>query len=395
MNRICKLQNSIQNYAWGSHTAIADLLGLPSPSEKPQAELWMGSHPKAPSRVRVGEEWRSLSDVVTESPVDVLGARVAERFDGKLPFLFKVLAAAQPLSIQAHPTLEQARRGFARENERGIPLDAPNRNYRDDNHKPEIICALTPFWGINGFRRVGDIVSAFRQIAPAELSAEVETLAERPDSAGLERFFGAIMTMDADRQRRAVSQVVEFARGREGEDPIWDWIVRLDARYPGDVGVLSPVLLNVVLLEPGRAMLSHAGQLHAYLDGVGIELMANSDNVLRGGLTPKHVDVPELLDVLTFAEKKIDILAPGPGGVYPSDVEEFRLSVITVREASSFAGEEDHGVEIWICTSGEASVSCETGHDVAVTRGTSFIVPAAAPAYRIAGDATLYRASVP
>jgi len=393
MNRICKLENTIQDYAWGSHTAIADLMGLPSPSAQPQAELWMGSHPKAPSRVLLDGQRRSLADVIAESPAEVLGERTAERFGGKLPFLYKVLAAGQPLSIQAHPTLEQARRGFARENEQCVPLDAPNRNYKDDNHKPEIICALTPFWAINGFRPIGDVLSTFRRIAPEELSGEIEALAARPNSDGLARFFGAVLTMDKERQASAVAQAVDFARGREGEDPMWDWIVKLNEQYPGDVGVLSPVLLNVVLLEPGQAMLSHAGQLHAYLDGLGIELMANSDNVLRGGLTPKHVDVPELLDVLTFAETKIDLLAPDPEGVYASDVDEFRLSVITVGGDKPFNGGQDHGVEIWICTSGEASVTGDA--DLTVTKGTSFIVPAAAPPYQVAGDATLYRASVP
>lgn len=394
MNRVCKLKNTIQDYAWGSHTAIADLLNQKSPSDKPQAELWMGAHPKAPSMVAIGDDWCSLAEVIAESPEDVLGERVARRFDGRLPFLFKVLAAAEPLSIQAHPTIEQARRGFNRENERGIALDAPNRNYKDDNHKPEIICALTPFSAVNGFRRISEVVERFRRIAPEEFSNEIELLAAQPNAAGLESFFSNLMTMRAERQARAVAQAVEFARAHRNEDPAWDWIVKLDAKYAGDVGVLSPILLNVVLLQPGEAMLLHAGRLHAYLDGLGMELMANSDNVLRGGLTPKHVDVPELLNVLKFEEIEIEVLSPGPDGAYPSDVDEFRLSVIELNSGSSFASEDDRGVEIWICTEGDARLTC-AGDELAVVKGVSFVVPAAAEAYRIEGSATLWRASVP
>jgi mannose-6-phosphate isomerase len=394
MKKVLKLENTIQDYAWGSQTAIAELLGHPSPSPEPQAELWMGAHPKASSLVLTGGEWRSLADAIAESPEDVLGERTAERFDGKLPFLFKVLAARQPLSIQAHPTLEQAKRGFARENKQDIALDAPNRNYRDENHKPEIICALTPFWAVNGFRPVEDLVAKFRRITSAELSNEIDRLEVQPDATGLERFFGDVMTMARERQTKTVAQTVELARERSGEDPTWDWVVKLNAQYPGDVGVLSPVFLNVVLLQPGQAMLLHAGQLHAYLDGLGIELMANSDNVLRGGLTPKHVDVPELLDVLNFAEKTIDVLTPGPDGTYPSDVDEFRLSVIEVNGDAPFVSADDRNVEIWICTAGEVRLTC-AGDELEVPKGVSFVVPAAAAPYRIVGTATLYRASVP
>ena len=152
MKQICQLDNVIQEYAWGSRTMIADLLGCPSPSDVPQAELWMGAHPKAPSNVVAGGERVSLAAGIEAAPAEILGTRVSKQFGGRLPFLFKVLAAAEPLSIQAHPTLAQAREGFARENEANIPVDAPDRNYRDDNHKPEIICALTPFWALNGFR---------------------------------------------------------------------------------------------------------------------------------------------------------------------------------------------------------------------------------------------------
>jgi mannose-6-phosphate isomerase len=398
MNRIYRLRNVIQPYAWGSRVAIAELLGEATPSEEPQAELWMGAHPKAPSAVVVDGGLRSLADVIAAEPVKTLGARVAEAFDGKLPFLFKVLAAAQPLSIQAHPTLTQAREGFARENARGIPIDAPDRNYRDDNHKPEIICALTPFWALNGFRSPATIAATLNEMGLSEITPETSALAAQPDEEGLRRFFTAIMTMDRDRQRKTVAQAVLFAGKRSGQDAVWDWTLDLNERYPGDIGVLSPFLLNLLRLEPGEAMLLHAGRLHAYLDGLGIELMANSDNVLRGGLTPKHVDVPELLKILAFEETRIKLLRPDDGGVYPSDVREFRLSVVAPSPGRHFssAGGANRGIEVYICTAGEATVTAAPGtSELEVQRGVSFVVPAAVQEYRIEGDATLYRASVP
>jgi mannose-6-phosphate isomerase len=400
MREICFLKNPIQDYAWGSHRAIPELLGEPSPSERPQAELWMGAHPKAPSEILVHGGWRPLPELIGKSPLEILGRRVAEKFSGQLPFLFKVLAAARPLSIQVHPNLDQAKAGFARENTLGIPLTAPNRNYRDNNHKPEIICALTCFWALNGFRRIKDMVSMLKEINPSELSESINAFQARPDRDGLKRFFGTVMTLERPRQQSAVADAVAFAEARADEDPVFEWIRRLHAQYPGDVGVLSPVLLNLVKLEPGQAMFLEARQLHAYLEGVGIELMANSDNVLRGGLTPKHIDVPELLNTLNFAEKDVVILAPEAQGeserIYPSEPEEFRLSVITVGSSTPYTSPEDRSIEIMICTSGKASVkNLESGEMIELNRGKSILVPAAVPKYSIEGQATLYKASVP
>jgi mannose-6-phosphate isomerase len=397
MKQICQLDNVIQEYAWGSRTMIAGLLGLPSPSEAPQAELWMGAHPRAPSGVVTGGKRRSLAAAIDASPADTLGTRVSKQFGGRLPFLFKVLAAAEPLSIQAHPTLAQAREGFARENDAGIPIDAPHRNYRDDNHKPEIICALTPFWALNGFRSPDTIAATLGEMGVDEIGSETAALAMEANEDGMKAFFSALMTMGASRQRRAVEQAVAFAAPRAGQADVWDWTLRLNEKYPGDIGVLSPFILNLLRLEPGEAMLLHAGQLHAYLDGLGIELMANSDNVLRGGLTPKHVDVPELLRVLDFEETRIKILRPDERGAYPSDVGEFRLSVVEAAPDRPYQSgfEEGRGIEVMICTDGECTVAGDDGTAMKVRKGVSFVVPAAVASYSIEGAATLYRASVP
>ena len=400
MRKIGLLKNSIQEYAWGSRTAIPELLGQSVPADKPQAELWMGAHPKAPSRVLADGLWRSLPEVIEESPEETLGQEVAARFANKLPFLFKVLAAAKPLSIQAHPNKEQAGQGFARENELGIPLDAPHRNYRDDNHKPEIICALTPFWALNGFRKIEETLSLLEEARIPGLAEIVSFLRNHPNRDGLKKFFNHLMTTDSGKQSKIVEQAVNYAEKRTPEEPVWTWMIKLNEEYPGDMGVLSPIFLNLIRLEPQQAMYLPAGELHGYLEGVGIELMANSDNVLRGGLTPKHIDVQELLAVLNFTDGEVNILGPEnltPGeAIYSTEAEEFVLSVIRVDNAAPFSSTRDRSVEMLMCTEGEVSVTdLRVGDITRLTRGISIIVPAAVEQYRIEGDGILYKAAVP
>lgn len=400
MKEILALENPILEYAWGSRTAIAALLGKPVPSPHPQAELWMGAHPKAPSRAVLATGRIPLTELIAGQPAAILGDRVAGRFQGRLPFLFKVIAAEKPLSIQAHPDREQARAGFAREESQGVPLSAPHRSYRDDNHKPEIVCALTPFWGMSGFRSAAERVHWLRQVDPPELSREIRDLESHPDPAGLQRFLSALLLLDAPRREHAVGQVVDSARRHTGEDPVFDWILKLNAEYPGDIGVLMPLLLHLVRLEPGQALFLEAGELHAYLEGTAVELMANSDNVLRGGLTPKHVDVPELLGVLRFREKRIRILTPQAGGrgegVYSSPAGEFRLSVLDVSPETPYRSPAERCVEILLAVEGAARIESADGSSrLDVRKGTSVLVPAAAGTYSVTGRARLYRASVP
>lgn len=397
MNRICVLENPIQAYAWGSETAIPELLGK-KPSGVPQAELWMGAHPKSPSTVIDDGRRTLLPDLIDRYPNEILGENVAQRFGGRLPYLFKVLAAARPLSVQAHPTRDQAKAGFARENRLGIALGAPERNYRDDNHKPECICALRPMWALNGFRMVPDIQSLLAQVCPEGLGTALESLRRSPNSDGLRRFFQTLMTLEEEKKSRIIRESVSRAAGLVSTAACFEWIINLHQAYPSDIGMLSPALLNLVCLKPGEAMFLQAGELHAYLDGVGIELMANSDNVLRGGLTPKHVDVPELLSVLTFEERTLDILSPrkvGPcEGRYDSGADEFVLSVITVTRGKDHAGSDKRSVEILLCTQGRASIS-DGNRSVDMPTGTAMLVPAASGSYSISGEATIYKATVP
>jgi mannose-6-phosphate isomerase len=400
MDKIGLLKNTVQEYAWGSSSAIADLLGQKNPENRPQAELWMGAHWKAPSLVQHNSQWVSLPDLIKANPDAMLGKNIAEKFNNRLPFLFKVLAAAKPLSIQAHPDLQQAREGFRRENARKIPPDAPDRNYLDNNHKPECICALTRFWALSRFRKIPAIVSYLEKLDLRQLRAEFTEFRYQATSEGLKRFYTALMSLTPARQKAVVDESLIRIEHLADGDPVFRWMRRLADDYPTDVGVLSPLLLNLICLEPGQALFMDAGQLHAYLEGMGVELMANSDNVLRGGLTNKHVDVPELLRVLKFEGSDIKLLEPRESVenefVYPSSAREFVLSVIKLKPGSPYQSPAHRSVEIIICTRGTVTIS-DLGHQIEtrLPQGASAVIPAAVKRYAISGHGTCYKAAVP
>ena len=357
------LDGIVQHYAWGSASALPDLLGVARDGE-PWAELWLGAHPSAPSRLADG---RPLDAAIAADPVGWLGAASVARFGPRLPFLLKVLAAGQPLSLQAHPTEAQAIAGFARENDLGIPLDAPERVYKDPHHKPELICALTPFDALCGFRPL-DATAELLQVLAGRgahgLAPFAALLADAgADPAGaLGYTVGSLLTMPAGDQRLLVDTTAAACAAAEGPDPFaTSWMVRLAERYPGDVGAVVSLLLNGVRLAPGEAIALEAGNLHAYLEGTGIEIMANSDNVLRGGLTPKHIDVPELLRVVDFTPLADPVVRQAADGSYPTRAPEFRLT----RTSGDGGARRLRGAEIALCTAGAA-------------RGTALITPASA-----------------
>jgi mannose-6-phosphate isomerase len=400
MKHIYRLKNEIQEYEWGSRTDIAALMGKPAPSDKPQAELWMGAHSSASSMIDINGRWLSLETAIAENPAGILGQATAKKFANKLPYLFKVLAAARPLSIQAHPNLAQAREGFTRENDAGIPLDAPWRNYKDNNHKPEIICALKPFLALNGFRKIEEILLNLRLWCRLEMAAEIKKLEINSTSAGLQAFFEALVTLGSERKNRVIREVIQSVDRRPEEDPIRKSILALHQEYPCDMGVLAPLYLNLVQLKPGQAMYLPAGQLHAYLEGLGMELMANSDNVLRGGLTPKHVDVPELLKTLIFEGRDVEILSPEKVRqgelAYATPAREFVLSIVSVKADSPFISAMNRSVEIFFCTDGDLDIkNSVSGQTLALARGMSVLVAAAIEKYTIEGDGVLYKAAVP
>ncbi len=391
------LENVVQPYAWGSRTAIAALQGRPTPSTSPEAELWMGAHPSAPSRV--AGSGRRLTERIESDPEATLGAAVASAFGPTLPFLLKVLAADQPLSLQAHPSLAQAREGFDLEEARGVPRSAPHRNYKDRNHKPELLCALTPFDALCGFRAAADLLALLDALAVPALDPLQQIVASAPDAGGIRAAFTWLTTRPAEARAPLVRATVDgCARLRDHGSPWADacaWSARLAALHPDDVGVVSALMLNLVHLAPGEAIYLPAGNLHAYLSGVGIEIMANSDNVLRGGLTPKHVDVDELLRVLVFRSIDVPLVRPERAADgeewWPTPAREFRLSRIRL-DGPAFEARVS-GPEIVLCTEGAVTVEDRDG-EVELARGASAFVPARAAAWRARGAGTLFRATV-
>ncbi|EBO9873494.1 mannose-6-phosphate isomerase, partial [Salmonella enterica] len=284
-----KLINSVQNYAWGSKTALTELYGIANPQQQPMAELWMGAHPKSSSRITTANgETVSLRDAIEKNKTAMLGEAVANRF-GELPFLFKVLCAAQPLSIQVHPNKRNSEIGFAKENAAGIPMDAAERNYKDPNHKPELVFALTPFLAMNAFREFSDIVSLLQPVAGAH--SAIAHFLQAPNAERLSQLFASLLNMQGEEKSRALAVLKAALNSQQGEP--WQTIRVISEYYPDDSGLFSPLLLNVVKLNPGEAMFLFAETPHAYLQGVALEVMANSDNVLRAGLTPKYIDIPE------------------------------------------------------------------------------------------------------
>jgi mannose-6-phosphate isomerase len=391
-----RLENVIQDYRWGSRTAIAELLGEPSPSQEPQAEMWMGAHPKAPSR----SGGRALSDLVAATPEALLGTRVVASFGPRLPFLLKVLAAAEPLSLQAHPTVEQAAAGFVADEAAGIAIDADDRNYRDRNHKPELICALTPFAALCAFRPVPQTLELLDVLAVNELGVARRELEAAPDATGVRRAFTALMdTDDATRQHLIAATVTACRRHADAFADEREWAVRLAEKYPGDIGVVSSLLLNLVRLAPGEAIYLPAGNLHAYLEGTGVEVMASSDNVLRGGLTPKHVNVPELLRVLDFAPLDPPIVMPRDTNgelVYPTPAREFQLGRLELGDDDWTTAPD--GPEILLCTAGTLVARATGPHgteELPLPRGASLFVPAATERYVLSGRGTVFRTVVP
>ncbi|KEY49408.1 mannose-6-phosphate isomerase [Citrobacter amalonaticus] len=348
-----KLINSVQNYAWGSKTALTELYGLANPQQLPMAELWMGAHPKSSSKIEdASGQVVSLRDVIDGNQSAQLGDAVAERF-GELPFLFKVLCAAQPLSIQVHPNKRNSEIGFAKENAAGIPMDAAERNYKDPNHKPELVFTLTPFLAMNAFREFSEIVSLLQPVAGAHTA--IAHFLEQPNAERLSQLFAALLSMQGEEKSRALAILKAALETQQGEP--WQTIRLIAEFYPDDSGLFSPLLLNVVKLNPGEAMFLFAETPHAYLQGVALEVMANSDNVLRAGLTPKYIDIPELVANVKFEAKPANQLLTTPvkhGAEldFPIPVNDFAFSLhdLSAQETAI----DQQSAAILFCVEGEA-----------------------------------------
>ncbi|MDC7338674.1 mannose-6-phosphate isomerase, class I [Streptomyces lydicus] len=401
-----RLANTVRPYAWGSTTALPELLGT-APTGEPQAEMWMGAHPGAPSRIDRGAGPVSLAEVIDADPEAELGPDAVRAFGPRLPFLFKVLAAGSPLSLQVHPDLTQARDGFADEERRGVPIDAAHRNYKDANHKPELIAALTPFDGLCGFRHPAQTADLMEDLGIDELTPYVDILRASPEDAALREVLTAVLSADhhdiaGTVERAAVAAEQLAAKGGPHADAYAAYAV-LAHHFPGDPGVLAAMLLNHVQLQPGEALFLGAGIPHAYISGLGVELMANSDNVLRCGLTPKHVDVPELLRVVRFEAGDAGVLRPEEVAgeeVYETPIDEFRLSRFVLAAAGRPRALVSRTPQILLCTAGTVRLRTAEEDPEGTGQTELTLAPGEAAFVRageqltLAGEGTLYRATV-
>lgn len=373
-----KLINSVQNYAWGSKTALTDLYGIANPNNLPMAELWMGAHPKSSSKIEdASGQARSLRDVIDADKAALLGDKVAQRF-GELPFLFKVLCADQPLSIQVHPNMQASEIGFAKENAAGIPLDAAERNYKDPNHKPELVFALTPFLAMNAFREFSEIISLLQPVAGANNA--IAHFLENPNAEALSQLFASLLNMQGEEKSHALAVLKAALESQQGEP--WETIRLIAQFYPDDSGLFSPLLLNVVKLNPGEAMFLFAETPHAYLQGVALEVMANSDNVLRAGLTPKYIDIPELVANVKFVAKPAAELLTQPvkNGAeldFPIPVEDFAFSLHDLSQTETTIAQES--AAILFCVEGEATLHKGEQHLVLKPGESAFVAANESP----------------
>ncbi|MGG5174005.1 mannose-6-phosphate isomerase, class I [Pseudarthrobacter sp. J1763] len=385
-----RIKNTVRAYAWGSATAISQLLGTPA-SGGPEAEMWIGAHPDSPSTVVLPDGGsQGLDALLAEDPTHHLGEASIAAFGDRLPFLMKVLAAETPLSLQVHPSLEQAREGFAREEATGVDRGAPERNYKDNNHKPEMIFALTDFEALCGFRSPAASAAIFSHVrtelaamgakVPGLLDEVIGDLAGADEAVALRSAFTRLIT-GGDRSAALVGTVVaaltaDLPRGQFGRE--LDTAKMLDSHYPGDPGVLISLLLNRVSLRPGESVYLPAGNVHAYLHGLGIEVMAASDNVLRGGLTPKFVDVPELLRTVKFEAVGVPMLAAEESflaaELYRPPFEEFALQLLELPAADSTLALEQAGAAVILVASGALILDSPKG-SLRLERGESAFVP--------------------
>ena len=379
---LIKLHNQPRDYAWGSKTLIPDYFGMPETGQ-PMAEIWFGTHPGSPTLVD-GPERRTLAEVLGRN----------------LSFLLKILAAETPLSIQAHPSREQARLGFELENGLGVPLTAANRNYKDANHKPEMIVALTEFEALCGFRPHSQIRNLLQDLVEAPEVSEgfiaiAQNWLERFEQGGLRALTTEILGcsskgIDLTGFNSELAGLADFSAR-------FELAARLNELYPGDPGVSVALLMNHVLLAPGEALYLDAGNIHAYLGGLGVEIMANSDNVLRGGLTPKHIDVAELEKVLNFEPDPVPAVAPKElaHGLhsYVTPAEDFELYRATLSSGNLLAEISLAKPSILLCTSGVVSVTNSLGESLELSRGQAAYMSQDARHFSLAGSGVLFIAA--
>ena len=403
---VFKLDNPIRNYAWGSYDGLKDWAGIKTDGAKPSAECWMGAHPEAPSSLALpggssltSGSILSLTKYIHDYPMKSLGEEVFAEF-GDLPFLFKALSASMPLSIQVHPDKARAKAGFDREEKLRVPRMASERNYKDRNHKPELAVALSPFSALCGFRPANEAV----EMLGFEL-CELFGFSADDAEASLRRLLRkALASRDKERtllESKATSRARELAKSADEKARIaGETTLMCFQHYPHDPGAISPLFMNVLYFKPGQGVYIPAGVMHAYLKGTILEIMATSDNVIRGGLTHKHIDVDDLLGSLDFRAEPIFIEPQSSTSdarevFWPTPASEFSLSRFGLSDQKR-ADVKPSGPEILLCTEGTVSIDCVSGANppIVLKRGESAFISASCKSYSLRGTSTVYRAHV-
>ena len=401
-NKVFKLQGKVQHYNWGGSTYLPQLLSLPNPDHQPFAEFWMGAHDNAPALVLTGgKEGVALNKYIGDRPGEILGSYTAGRF-GRLPYLLKILDVKDMLSIQVHPSKKNAELEFAAENKKGIPLTAAERNYKDDNHKPELMVALSDFWLLHGFKPKEELV------ATLQATPELRYLEPVFVQQGYQGLYRQVMEMLQQKVNEVLQPLLDRILPEYSGDDLAKnspdyWAARAALTYnqPGitDRGIFSIYFFNLLNLHPGEAIFQDAGLPHAYLEGQNVEIMANSDNVLRGGLTPKHVDVPELLKHVrfeaTFPRIMTGDMSAGHITVYPTPAPDFELSRIDLLTGEAVTVHA-HSVEIYIVMEGKLGVVEQEASPFSRKKGEVFIAFHQAKFELLAQeDTVVYKAMVP
>ncbi|NVD05395.1 mannose-6-phosphate isomerase, class I [Vibrio sp. JPW-9-11-11] len=392
---IYPLKNPIKNFAWGSRQALSEHFNIANPNHQPQAELWMGAHPTASSVISISGEEVALSSAIETDPQFWLGQRTLSS-GHTLPFLMKLLAAETPLSIQVHPSKAAAELGFNKENQLGIAIDAPHRNYKDANHKPELVYALTPYLAMNGFRVFEQIVEYFDLVNLESIRSLFAPFKRSPSSATLAHFFSGLLAMQAEERARAIAELIESIKSlsvSQNIDKTWALVTRFHSLYPSDIGIFSPLFLNVIELQPGEAMFLYAETPHAYIHGLGVEVMANSDNVLRAGLTPKHIDVNELVSNTRFEPISYEHLRMKPTSkkgraVYPIPVDDFKFDLLHPSDGLVLAVSS---AEVLLVLTDSVTIRVED-ESLVIQKGESVALPAAVGEYQLEGKGAVARA---
>ncbi len=386
------MENVIQNFGWGSRTAFTQLFDIDNPQKEPQAELWMGGHPNGCSSVYHQGKKILLSDLIHTNKNKYLSEATSQKF-GELPYLFKILAAENALSIQVHPSKDEAEKGFKKEELLEIPMSAGHRNFKDANHKPELVYALTNYQAMNGFRSSAEIITFFSRLDIELFSDLLANYKNNKTPEGLKTFFVSLLSFSGKDKAQVLNELLQFVIQNK-TDPIFSLIEELSKQYVDDIGLFAPLFLNVITLTPGEAMFLDARTPHAYIKGTALEIMANSDNVLRAGLTPKHIDIEELVNCTLFEEKSVNtlLLEPKVGNdilTYPVPVPDFKFSVY---RSPSNVLIRTNSAEILLPLDDNLELRHKNGEVLTLKKGQSVFIPAFVNEYTISSKGRVAKA---